>query len=713
MLEENFLKDWKSRLVHPNIFDLFIMIEYIDATKFEVPLSLINFMKDRIDLIPHQIIAVKKMIDEPLCRFLLADDLGLGKTIMAGMLIKELLFKGRIKNVLIIVPPMLIPQWKSELEEKFNLKFLEFTSAMPAIGELLVASIDFLKQGVKESRRKTRKSSAIDEIINRKWDLIIFDEAHKLSAYMDLDKTEIGTRRIRENTTLRYKLAKKLVSQTKYVLLLTATPHTGRNYQFYKLVSLITPYFLVPVEEKLNKEFVEKAIPVGDFWSEVAEWISPAHTLSAIDDNVWDHLSKNSMNILKNFVIRRMKSEVIDFDGKRIFKDRKVLLEAVELDDPHQNLYSELIEYIKNEFNLIATAEGDIKRGVSFALIVLVRRLLSSSYALRKTLERRKEALKNLKKILVEISSSAMPEEDLKKIMKRHRNYLSKLISVINNYYEGSLDSENFDSELSIIFPPLLGEAYQEEVLDYYINCLEEEIKTIEKLLGDIDSLPPMDPKEKKLLEIIRRHEGEKIIIFTEYKDTLERLREVLEKELQDKIIVIHGDMTFDERKRAIEAFKDEANILIATDVAGEGLNLQFAHIMVNYELTWSPIKLEQRAGRLHRYGQTRDVIIYNLYYEKTLEDKVLATLIRKILKMAKIFGDRIYDVIGTAINEALKILGYRYGSIEEIATQYILNPERALENIDRIMKATMENVKKTQEREREITDAWEIKRGS
>jgi len=554
--------------------DAFYTIEAIrlkNASIFD-PLLAVNVSK--IDPLPFQIEAVYGyVLKQPHIRFLIADDPGAGKTIMAGLILKELKLRGLVKRVLIVVPGHLKDQWRRELKEKFGESFVvidrNFFNAH--YGEnpweknnQVITSIDFAKQ-----------EEILSSLSSAHWDLVIVDEAHKMSAYRYGNKVK---------KTQRYKLGEILSKTSNHLIFLTATPHRGDPENFRLFLDLLIPGFFA------TPEMVEESL-------------------------------RNRDNPL---FIRRLKEDLKDFDGKPIFTRRFPKTIKFQLSDKEKELYNAVSRYVIEQYN--KALQSDKKRNVTFALMILQRRLASSTYALLRSLERRKERLEKVLKGGEEFPSFSLKD------------------------YEEIEDLEEFERWKT-------EEKWESLTVAENLEELREEIKTlnrlIEKARNVIESEEEIKLKElKKAIEEgfqkIREMQGNpKILIFTESKDTLE----YLVKKLSDwgyRVNYIHGGMDLDERIKAEKVFRDETEIMVATEAAGEGINLQFCHIMINYDIPWNPNRLEQRMGRIHRYGQQKDVYIFNLVAEDTKEGIVLSKILDKLNEIRnKLGSDRVFDVIG------------------------------------------------------------------
>jgi SNF2 family DNA or RNA helicase len=537
------------------------------------PLLAVNVSK--VDPLPFQIEAVYGYILKlPHIRFLIADDPGAGKTIMAGLIIKELKLRGLAKRILIVVPGHLKDQWLREMQERFQETFVVFDrhSLRSLYGEnfllkenQVITSMDFAKQ---------EEILPLFQTVH--WDLTIVDEAHKMAAYKYGDETK---------KTERYRLGETLSKTSNYLLFLTATPHKGDPENFRLLLDLLKPGFFA------TSEMVEESI-------------------------------NNKDNPL---FIRRLKEHLRDFEGKPIFTNRYPKTIKFRLSYDEKELYNELSQYVVEQYNKALNL--DKKRNIGFALLILQRRMASSTYALLRSLERRKNRLEEL-----------LSEPDLEE-----RIPTLKDIEEIEDYQE----EERWEEEKKW---EALSLARNKKELKEEIEIIESLIKKAKKIVEEEKEIKLNELKkaiEEGFKEIRKIGGNEKILIFTESRDTLDYLVEKI-KSWGYSVNYIHGGMSLPERVKAEKIFRDKTQIMVATEAAGEGINLQFCHLMINYDIPWNPNRLEQRIGRIHRYGQQKDVFIFNLVAVDTREGEVLAKLFEKLEEIrSKLGSDRVFDVIG------------------------------------------------------------------
>ncbi|MDI6892286.1 MAG: helicase-related protein [Actinomycetota bacterium] len=534
------------------------------------PLFAVNV--SQIDPLPHQIDGVYHFIlKNPKIRFLLADDPGAGKTIMAGLVLKELKYRGLVESTLIIVPGHLKEQWLRELKEKFKENFsVVDRGVMDALWgrnvweeqRQVITSMDFAKQ-----------DDVMVSLAEAEWDLVIVDEAHKMSAYKYTEE--------KTDKTERYKLGELISRNTKFLLFLTATPHRGDPENFRLFLDLLEPGFFA------TTEMLEASIQSKD---------NPLY-------------------------VRRLKEDLKDFDQKPLFPPREVKTIKYRLSEDEKRLYNAVTKYVEEHYNKALAKE---KRNVAFALIILQKRLASSLRAIRRSLERRRKRLQaylELGKILPE--EGKISEERIEDFTEKERWHIE------DDLLEKLTTSETLDE-------------LKEEVerLDGLIKLAREaERKEIETKLSELKKVMDSEAIKEK---------GYQLLIFTESRDTLEYLQGKI-KSWGFTITTIHGGMNLDKRIAAEHEFRNkQAQIMVSTEAGGEGINLQFCWLMVNYDIPWNPNRLEQRMGRIHRYGQQREVHIYNLVAVDTYEGKVLAKLFEKLDKIrAHLGSDRVFDVIG------------------------------------------------------------------
>jgi superfamily II DNA or RNA helicase len=563
------LPDALTRILRSDFDDPLEFTLFVDAHRLYFAYTYDPFLvasTGKIDALPHQIEAVTKILSRSKPRFLLADDVGLGKTIMAGMVIKELESRKIAKRILIIVPAGLREQWKRELNEKFREKFI-------------VVDSDFLRVKKQEgvgpwlsvvraivSMDLAKRNDILEGLRETEWDLIIVDEAHKLTVSWKGDSIE---------KTDRYKLGEALSDKTRALLFLTATPHNGEPDDFFHRIRLLEPY-----------------------------------------------TTKDALRtVLENAMIRRLKREVFTFDGKELFPPRQSRTVKVSFTPEEDEFYWALTNYVRSYYGL-ALERGS--RSAGLALTILQRRVASSMEAAKKSLQRR-----------------------LQKLMAWGPEIEEKMRYLLSDYEDALVEDD--EEKRETIESQLLGVTASASRVE-----LQEEIRQLKEVMKLAEQIKT-DSKAEKLLEILSSFKAEapelKIIVFTEYRDTLFYLLERL-KNSGFTVASIHGLMKMQERVKQEKFFKEQANLLVGTDAAGEGLNLQFANIAINYELPWNPNRIEQRIGRVHRYGQKREVIAFNFLAPETIEGRIFERLLEKIEEMKGALGERVYDVIGILLSE-------------------------------------------------------------
>lgn len=609
-----------------------------------------------IDPLPHQRIAVyDHMLPQARLRFLLADDAGAGKTIMTGLYIRELLTRRLVRRVLIIPPAGLVGNWESELQTLFSLPFRIVSGAEARVGnpfvnaesDLLIVSVDTLA-GEKLFAR-------IQEAAVEPYDLVIFDEAHKLAANREPDGT------IRK--TDRYRLAEALSGSrhdderwqlrwsAHHLLLLTATPHMGKDFPYYCLWRLLEP-------EALATFAAFNAYPA---------------------------------DVRQRHFLRRVKEEMVGFDGRPIYPERRSNTLSYDLsqgEQSEQQLYDETTAYIETAYNRSRILNRSAAR---FAMSIFQRRLASSSYALMRSFRRREEKLERL---IDAIESGRLTITDLD--ARQSRPFVSDIFETKTADEERTEDGRE-ENEIA-------EEQGLEGVVATSLVELKAELLHVQRLriLAETVYQRADESKFEKLREVIRdpQYRTEKILIFTEHRDTLTFLVRRLEGlGLTGQIASIHGGMTYQERGAQVAFFKQPlteggARYLVATDAAGEGINLQFCWLMINYDIPWNPARLEQRMGRIHRYGQLHDPVIFiNLVAGRTREGKVLGVLLTKLESIRKELGSgKVFDIIG-CLFEGVSIRAYMEQATTEAGAQAAMNQIEG--------KLTTEQIRAIEARER------------
>lgn len=551
----------------------------------------------QVDLLPHQVDAVyRHILPQSRIRFLLADDPGLGKTIMAGLVLKELKARGAVRRTLLVVPAHLQDQWQREMSDWFREDFV------PLRRDLLQSlySTDFFERNpqVLVSMDLARREDVREVLARQSWDLVIVDEAHKLSA------TRYGQR---VHKTKRYQLGEALAHRATHMLFLTATPHKGDDHAYFLLLQLLEPRLFADPEQ-LKQAARSDGLP---------------------------------------FVLRRTKEQVTDLQGRKLFRRREVRTIGVPLTEAEQRLYDAVTAYVRRWYAAVSGKTDRKSRNVALALTVLQRRLSSSLFAVRESLRRRRSKLQ----MLLQEWERRVQEEELPPWDEEALRDLEEMTA---------RDWESFQERLEGVTAAQTPEELREEL---------EELEELIRLALEAEKAGE-EAKAQELRRVaeqhLRQHPDEKLLVFTEFKDTLIALERRF-REWGFPCAVIHGQMNLPARVDQERRFRDEVQVMVATDAAGEGLNLQFCRLMVNYDLPWNPNRLEQRMGRIHRYGQKRDCFVFNMLYPETREGRVLERLMEKLERMRQRLGDTIYDVIGTLLE------GVR---LEELIMQAILEGE-------------------------------------
>jgi SNF2 family DNA or RNA helicase len=572
-----------------------------------------------VDPFPHQITAVYgEMLPRQPLRFLLADDPGAGKTIMAGLLIKEMLIRGDLHRCMIVCPGNLAEQWQDELYQRFQLPFEILTndkleSARTgnwfAENPMAICRLDKL----------SRNEDVQAKLANTDWDLVVCDEAHKMSA------TFFGSE---VKYTKRYRLGQLLGQLTRHLLLMTATPHNGKPEDFQLFMAL------------LDSDRFEGRARDG------------VHTVDASD-----------------LMRRLVKEQLLKFDGTPLFPERRAYTVGYKLSDAEAALYKSVTDYVREEFNRADALENEGRKGtVGFALTILQRRLASSPEAILQSLRRRRERLeRRLREEQILKRGAALQDDDQR---------LPSLTEEDIDDLDDAPDAEVEETEEAVVDQATAARTIAE------LQAEIEILRNLEALALKVRR-SGTDKKWEELSSLLQNHaemfdaqgHRRKMVIFTEHRDTLNYLAERLRALLgaPEALVTVHGGMGREERSKAQEAFKQDKDVLIllATDAAGEGINLQRAHLMVNYDLPWNPNRLEQRFGRIHRIGQTEVCHLWNLLAEETREGDVYKRLLEKIELEREALGGGVFDILGQLFREQrlrdLLIEAIRYGDQPEV----------------------------------------------
>lgn len=552
-------------------------VTLLSKIKNETAGGFLSSLASGIIPLPHQLHVLNRAMETNNIRYILADEVGLGKTIEAGMIIRELKSRGLVSRILVVCPTGLVTQWASEMQEKFHEKFQvilpsdddtirRLTDNDDVYGQFdqVISPMDSIKPiekhaGWSEEKVEKYNEERIYSIINSGWDLIIIDEAHRVAG----SSGEVA----------RYKLGNLLAQASPYLLLLSATPHNGKTEPFLRLIRLLDA----------------DAFPNAK--SIVREQVAP-------------------------FLIRTEKREAIDNNGNLLFKNRITHLVTISWDE-RNNLQRELYEmvssYVAKTYNK-ALRNRKKNMCLIFLLIIMQRMVTSSTAAIRQSLERRLNVLLEQRTCVGDLR-----EEDLDELN-------------IEDGVEDALEAISLDMELEI------EELKQIISLAKQAQFQNQDAK-VEPLLNEIDA-------------ILSEDRTQKAIIFTEFVATQTYLQELLVNRGYT-VTILNGGMSIDERNAAMQEFKTSTSIFISTDAGGEGLNLQFANIIINYDLPWNPMKIEQRCGRVDRIGQQRDVHIYNFIVGETVENRVREVLEEKLSVILKEMGiDKYSDVLDSEVAE-------------------------------------------------------------
>ncbi|MBS0151032.1 MAG: DUF3883 domain-containing protein [Nitrospira sp.] len=571
-----------------------------------------------VDPLPHQITAVyDAMLPRQPLRFLLADDPGAGKTIMAGLLMKEMIARGDLQRCLVVCPGSLSEQWQDELYRRFQLPFEILTNdklEAARTGNWFLESNLVIARLDKLSRNEDVQNKL--QVPDCRWDLIVCDEAHKLSA------TYFGGE---IKYTKRYRLAQLLSTLTRHFLLMTATPHNGKEEDFQLFMALLD----------------------GDRFE--GRFRDGVHQVDVSD------------------LMRRMvKESLLKFDATPLFPERIAYTVPYKLSPAEAQLYKAVTDYVRDEFNRAEALQNDKRAGtVGFALTILQRRLASSPEAIYQSLRRRRERLESrLRELeLLQRGGQAPPsitpvgpvldDEDVQDLEDAPDNEVEEAEEQILDQATAARTIAELKAEIATL------KNLEDLALSVRKSGADTKWRELASLFGEIftpDALTEhvaeaSPPYGKGGISQPAASARQKLVIFTEHRDTLNYLQNRIETLLGRKqaLVIIHGGMGREERMKAQESFKHdpEVQVLLATDAAGEGINLQRAHLMVNYDLPWNPNRIEQRFGRIHRIGQTEVCHLWNLVAEETREGDVYRRLLEKLEEARTALGGQVFDVLG------------------------------------------------------------------
>ena len=573
-------------------------VALLSKIKNETSGGVLSKLSNGVIPLPHQRYVLERAISDNNIRYILADEVGLGKTIEAGLIIKELKIRGLIKRILVVCPTGLVTQWNLEMREKFSENFYvilpdeytairKITDSEDIYGgfDQVISPMDSIKPlerraGWTEKRIEKYNEERIHSIINCGWDLIVIDEAHRVAG----SSGEVA----------RYKLGSLLAAASPYLLLLTATPHSGKTEPFLRLIRLLD----------------EQAFP--NYKAIVKEQVAP-------------------------YVIRTEKREAIDNNGNRLFKSRTTRAVSLTWDERHslqRELYHKVTQYVSKNYNKALRNRGK-NMWFIFLLIMMQRLVTSSTSAIRESMERRIRVLEQQ-----ETQTRSMSEEVFA-TMELEMNMEDAITAI-------SIDIKDEIAELSSIVALAQQAEYQ------YLDVKAEPLMQI------LDDMYAEEPNHK-------------IIIFTEFIATQSYLKNLLIGQ-GFSVSILNGDMSIDERNDVLDVFRNASDILISTDAGGEGLNLQFSNCIINYDLPWNPMKIEQRIGRVDRIGQQRDVFAYNLILADTVESRVREVLEEKLSAILKELGvDKYGDVLDYEAAEVNYTDAYMRSISDPSSTQYAM----------------------------------------
>ena len=563
----------------------------------------------RVNLLPHQILLVHDLVAMSPRRMLVADEVGLGKTIETGMLIRELIARGDAERILIVTPAGLIENWRRELEGQFRLLFdvlgRDFQDHGSATWERhgrVIASIDTLKQ----PRRMQRLLAA------PMWDMVIFDEAHHLSRTRSGKKTVV---------TQNYRLAEALRNHTRDLLFLSATPHQGNTFQFWSLLQL------------LNDQLFPNAEAIA-----------------------------GHRGLLGRVMIRRTKREVTDANGVGIFRKRAVTTDRFSLGPRERNFYDRLSEYLRDGYNAAGLDKArttSAQRAIGFVMVTFQKIMSSSPRAIRQALRRRLLVLLARRQLELEgrrrtrTGQRAIAGNTAEDILKIRDEMIGVAKDILGGNQVSNSEADNYigrvrrrllkrEEEVETTSWSLDGDEEADDAI-YADADIPEEIDRVRDLVRLVPDGP--DRRLETLLRAVsglrRENPDERFLIFTRYRDTLDYLAEELGQTFGTTDIATLKGGPIEDKLAAMESFWRDggAKFLLSTSAGGEGVNLQVGRILFNYDLPWNPMAVEQRIGRIHRYGQEETVQVYNLLAEDTVEERIYGLLDTKLADIARSIG--------------------------------------------------------------------------
>ena len=605
-----------------------------------------------VEPLPHQITAVyESMLPRQPLRFLLADDPGAGKTIMAGLLIKELIARGDLERCLIVCPGSLAEQWQDELYQRFQLPFEIMTNDKLEAARtgnwfleanLVIARLDKLARDEQVQQKLQAPDTG--------WDLVVCDEAHKMSASFFGGEIRY---------TKRYRLGQLLSTLTRHFLLMTATPHNGKEEDFQLFMALLD-------SDRFEGRFRD-GVHVAD---------------------------------VSDLMRRMVKERLLKFDGKPLFPERIAYTVPYQLSEAEAQLYEAVTDYVREEFNR-ADALANAKRAgtVGFALTILQRRLASSPEAIYQSLRRRRERLESR---LCELEESRRPGSAASTVTELDAEDIEDLDDAPGHEVEATetriLDQATAARSITELKAEIdTLKMLESRALDVRRRGGDAKWRELASLLSEVFTTAgiagrigePTAPYSSGEIPRPVSSPTQKLVLFTEHRDTLHYLLDRITTLLgrAESVVVIHGGMAREDRHQAQEAFRHDpaVQVLLATDAAGEGINLQRAHLMVNYDLPWNPNRLEQRFGRIHRIGQTEVCHLWNLVADQTREGDVYQRLLTKLEQARQALGGQVFDVLGTLEFEGrplrdLLLEAIRYGEQPEVRARLDTAVDQALD---------------------------------
>ncbi len=601
----------------------------------------------RLSLLPHQISVAHHLLEEIKARYILADEVGLGKTIEAGIYIKEMIARNLASRILVITPASITGQWEFELKNKFNLDFTRLSSKLMKKINVDYNSGTFVNNKNGESYKlctvtlQYARLRQCANILNKiEWDIIIFDEAHHLRRYLSSQSKE------QYRTTLAYELAQNLSQKTSNLLLLTATPIQLHSFDLYSLIALLNPFEFPTFEafeasrkeipflnllvknlhnfKRLNSYERKALIPQLQYYG-ITQSESELEAKIQFQQNRMKLIKElEKKHFLSRYIIRNRRRIV--FPNHPIKRIPKII--NIKLSEKEFAVYNKIHLYLAKIYS--QNFESGPK-GIGFVMVILQKLLTSSVPAILKSLKNRISYLEKNKDILLKLST----EQEFQREFTEDESSLD---------LAWGLDDLDLEDRMTIQSRKRKISQTKKSKLDIntHITILKEFVKDLQSLI--------LDSKASKLLEItseiLNENPNEKIIIFTQFKQTLFYLKKKIE-ENGYKVSEFHGDLSESQKKESVTEFKYKKHILLSTEIGGEGRNFQFCHILINYDLPWNPMKLEQRIGRLDRFGQTKDIFIYNFFIQDTVESNIITAIAERIHLFEESIG-ALEPILGT-----------------------------------------------------------------